>query len=85
MTQGESIYFEDQLFRLVRHGTMMDTYFTLSYSPIRAEDCQVAGTLVVLRAGAQHCVIFTQRHSSTVAKLISAVLYSSDSRGMLNM
>jgi len=48
MTLGETVHLEDQLFRLARHGRTEDTYFTLSYSPIRAEALQVAGTLVVL-------------------------------------
>ncbi|MGD0231173.1 MAG: PAS domain S-box protein [Syntrophorhabdales bacterium] len=48
MALGETVRFEDQLYRTARHGSMEDGYFTLSYSPIRSESGQVAGTLVVL-------------------------------------
>ena len=48
MTRGESVYLENQLFRITRHGYMEDAYFTLSYSPIHTESGAVGGTLVTL-------------------------------------
>jgi PAS domain S-box-containing protein len=48
MARGETVQFEDQLFRIIRNGRMEDAYFTLCYSPIHSEAGQVAGTLVVL-------------------------------------
>lgn len=48
MARGETVHLEDQLFRIARRGYMEDAYFTLSYSPIRTEAGQVAGTLVML-------------------------------------
>lgn len=45
---GESVYFEDQLFRIRRQSEMIDAYFTLSYSPIWLEKGLVGGTLVTL-------------------------------------
>ncbi|MHB8108702.1 MAG: hybrid sensor histidine kinase/response regulator [Syntrophorhabdaceae bacterium] len=48
MTRGETVHFEDQLFRIARNGRMEDAYFTLSYSPIHSGANKIAGTLVVL-------------------------------------
>jgi signal transduction histidine kinase len=43
---GETVYFEDQLFRVQRHGTLEDAYFTFSYSPVRVESGEVGGVLI---------------------------------------
>lgn len=48
---GETIYLQDQLYRLARHGPdqpLDDVYITLSYSPVRDETGAVAGVLVTL-------------------------------------
>ena len=43
---GEAVRFEDMLVPLDRYGFLEDCYFTYSYSPIRAEDGEVAGVFV---------------------------------------
>ena len=43
---GEAIGFEDMLVPLDRNGFLEDCYFTYSYSPIRAEDGEIAGVFV---------------------------------------
>jgi PAS domain S-box-containing protein len=48
---GETVYLEDQLYRLARHGPdqpLDDVYITLSYSPVPDETGAVAGVLVTL-------------------------------------
>jgi PAS domain S-box-containing protein len=45
---GETVTFEDALYPLVRHGTLEDVWFTLTYSPLRDEAGAVAGVLVTL-------------------------------------
>ena len=48
MARGETLHFEDRLFRIVRNGRTEDACFTLSYSPILLEAGRIGGTLVVL-------------------------------------
>lgn len=49
MERGETLYFEDKLFPINRHGQMEDAYFTLGYSPVRTEDGAIGGALVILQ------------------------------------
>jgi hypothetical protein len=44
---GESIALEDSLLPLDRNGFLEEAYFTLSYSPLAAEDGSIAGVLGV--------------------------------------
>jgi len=48
---GESVYFEDLLLRVARHGsrtptTLEDAFFTFSYSPVLDEQGEVGGVLI---------------------------------------
>jgi len=43
---GETVFFEDLPFRMMRTGVPEDTYFTFSYSPVRDESGQVGGLLI---------------------------------------
>ena len=43
---GETVYFEDRLLRVERHGAIEDAYFTFSYSPIRVESGAVGAALI---------------------------------------
>lgn len=43
---GETVYFEDLPFRMMRTGVPEDTYFTFSYSPVWVESGQVGGLLI---------------------------------------
>ncbi|HEX4454166.1 MAG TPA: ATP-binding protein [Kofleriaceae bacterium] len=45
---GESIALEDSLLPLDRHGFIEEAYFTLSYSPLAADDGSIAGVLGVV-------------------------------------
>jgi PAS domain S-box-containing protein len=72
---GETVTFEDQLYPLMRHGYIEDTYLSLCYSPLRGEEGDVAGVLVTvfdttrqtearLRAERREAFL-TQLHDST--------------------
>jgi signal transduction histidine kinase len=43
---GETVYFEDLLLRVERHGAMEDANFTFSYSPVIVESGEVGGVLI---------------------------------------
>jgi signal transduction histidine kinase len=44
--QGETVYFEDLLLRVERHGDVEDAYFTFSYSPIVVESGEIGAALI---------------------------------------
>jgi signal transduction histidine kinase len=44
--EGETVYFEDLLLRVERHGSLVDAYFTFSYSPVLVESGEVGGVLI---------------------------------------
>ena len=44
--QGETVYFEDLLLRVERHGAVEDAYFTFSYSPVVVESGEVGAALI---------------------------------------
>ena len=44
--EGETVYFEDLLLRVERHGVLEDAYFTFSYSPVIVESGEVGGVLI---------------------------------------
>jgi PAS domain S-box-containing protein len=46
--RGERVYFEEAPFPVARDGRLEDTFFTISYSPIRDESRGVAGCLVTM-------------------------------------
>jgi signal transduction histidine kinase len=48
MQRGEPVWFEDQLIPIDRNGFWEEVFWTFSYSPVRAEDGSVGGTLVVV-------------------------------------
>ncbi|HEX2206883.1 MAG TPA: PAS domain-containing protein [Longimicrobium sp.] len=43
---GETVFFEDLLLRVERHGAAEDAWFTFSYSPVRVESGEVGGLLI---------------------------------------
>ena len=45
---GETVTFENRLFRIKRYGYFEDAYFTLCYSPVRGAHQAVAGVLVTM-------------------------------------
>jgi PAS domain S-box-containing protein len=47
LSTGESIWYDDLLLPIFRNGQMEDVYWTFSYSPIRDDDRQIKGVLVV--------------------------------------
>ncbi len=44
--QGETVYFEDLLLRVERHGSLEEAYFTFSYSPVVVESGEVGAALI---------------------------------------
>jgi signal transduction histidine kinase len=44
--RGETVYFEDLLLRVERHGSMEEAYFTFSYSPVVVESGEVGAALI---------------------------------------
>lgn len=54
VSDGETLTFEDRLFRINRHGYPEDAYFTLCYSPLRDEGGATAGVLVTLWETTKH-------------------------------
>ncbi len=47
MERGEALAFDDQLLPVERHGRLEDAFFSLCYSPVRADDGSVGGALLV--------------------------------------
>lgn len=47
LSTGESIWYDDLLLPIYRNGKLEDVYWTFSYSPIRDDDRQIKGVLVV--------------------------------------
>jgi len=47
MNSGRAVYLEDLLIPLERSGFVQDTYFTFSYIPVRVENGEVGGILVL--------------------------------------
>lgn len=45
--EGKSVKYEDQLVPIFRNGKIEDVYWTFSYSPVKNEDGNVVGVLVV--------------------------------------
>ncbi len=44
--KGETVYFEDLLLRVLRHGEPEEAYFTFSYSPVLVESGEVGAVLI---------------------------------------
>lgn len=47
LATGESIWYDDLLLPIFRNGQMEDVYWTFSYSPVRDDNHQIKGVLVV--------------------------------------
>jgi len=47
LEQGAKLYFENELIPILRHGSMMDLYWTYSYSPVRDAAGAICGIFVV--------------------------------------
>lgn len=47
LEKGESVYIEDLMLPLFRNGKMEDAYWTFGYSPVKDEQANVAGVIVV--------------------------------------
>lgn len=47
LSTGESIWYDDLLLPIYRNGKLEDVYWTFSYSPIRDDNRQIKGVLVV--------------------------------------
>ncbi|RED23273.1 hypothetical protein BD847_2321 [Flavobacterium cutihirudinis] len=47
LTTGESIWYDDLLLPIYRNGALEDVYWTFSYSPVRDDNREIKGVLVV--------------------------------------
>ncbi|WP_167369522.1 PAS domain-containing sensor histidine kinase [Flavobacterium defluvii] len=47
LTTGESVWYDDLLLPIFRNGKMEDVYWTFSYSPVRDDERQIKGVLVI--------------------------------------
>lgn len=47
LSTGESVWYDDMLMPILRNGKMDDAYWTFSYSPIRDDQRQIKGVLVI--------------------------------------
>lgn len=47
LTKGEATWHEDQLLPIYRNGKMEDVYWTFSYSPVKNDNGEAAGVLVI--------------------------------------
>jgi PAS domain S-box-containing protein len=65
---GETVTLEDTLCPTMRHGSLEDAWFTLCYSPLRAEDGAIAGVLVTCFETTKH-VLAARRRDQTAAAL----------------
>lgn len=77
VTQGQTLVFEQQPFRLHRHNEPEEAYFTLSYSPIWQEDGSIGGVLVVLLEDTQRRL--AERGLRASQQLLSNVIDSTPS------
>ena len=61
MTTGEPTWHEDQFLPIERNGRLEDVWWTYSYSPVRDEAGQIAGTLVVCQETTKRVVSQRER------------------------
>ncbi len=76
LRRGEVTYLENQLFPVTRHGYLEESYFTLSYSPIWAEDGTVGGAFVTLLETSS--AVLSDRRMRTLRDLASQTSDVSD-------
>ena len=69
---GESIALEDSLLPLDRHGFLEEAYFTLSYSPLAADDGSIAGVLGVVHETTEQ--VLAARRLRTLRELSGGAL-----------
>jgi len=55
---GDSVWFEDSLIPIYRNGQLEDVYWTFSYSPVKGNDGNVEGVLVVCTETTQSILNF---------------------------
>jgi signal transduction histidine kinase/CheY-like chemotaxis protein len=69
---GESIALEDTQLPLDRHGYLEESYFTLSYSPLAADDGAIAGVLGVVHETTER--VLADRRLRTLRELSGSAL-----------
>ncbi len=65
LQKGEASWHEDQFVPLRRNGSVEDVYWTYSYSPVRGDDGDIAGVLVVVTETTSHVEARQQAGSLT--------------------
>jgi PAS domain S-box-containing protein len=61
MTTGEATWHENQYLPIQRNGRLEDVWWTYSYSPVRDDDGEIAGTLVVCQETTRHILAEQER------------------------
>jgi hypothetical protein len=68
---GETIWQEDQLIPIARHGEPQEGYYTFCYSPIRDPDGRIQGVISIATDTTDHVV---RRRRSSAGRVLSDVL-----------
>ena len=76
MQRGQPSWNEDQLVPIFRNGTIEEVYWTYGYSPVRAEDGSIAGTLVVCTETTSR--VLGERRLTTIRRLADAMATCDD-------
>jgi PAS domain S-box-containing protein len=89
MSRGESTWHEDQLVPIYRNGKLEDVYWTYSYSPVRAPDGTICGTLVTCsettgRVLADRQLRISQERYKALFDLASEAVFIADTEGKIS-
>lgn len=74
LSTGESVWYDDLLLPIFRNGKMEDVYWTFSYSPIRDDQRQIKGVLVICNETTQKVnnILHLQQSSDELEFAINA-------------
>jgi PAS domain S-box-containing protein len=74
-TKGEATWSEDQLVPIYRNGKIEDVYWTFGYSPIRSDDDNIEGVLVVCQETTKK-VLMAQALEKSISNLHNIILHA---------
>lgn len=89
MSRGEATWHENQLVPIYRDGKLEDVYWTYSYSPVRAPDGNIRGTLVTCsettgRVIAEQRLQVSQERYKALFDLASDAVFIADVNGTIS-
>ena len=64
MREGSATWHEDQLVPIERNGQLEDVWWTYGYSPVRGDDGEIAGVLVVVQETTKRVILERQLRAS---------------------